>query len=29
VTQAFAGCFRDDAQLRNEFMRAISTTGLK
>jgi GTP cyclohydrolase I len=29
VTQAFAGCFRDDAQLRSEFMRAISSTGLK
>ena len=25
VTQAFAGCFQDDAQLRNEFLRAIST----
>ena len=23
VTQAFAGCFNDDAQLRSEFMRAI------
>ena len=24
-TQAFAGCFNDDAQLRGEFMRAIGT----
>jgi GTP cyclohydrolase I len=24
VTQAFSGCFRDDAQYRNEFLRAIS-----
>ena len=29
VTQAFAGCFRDDMQLRSEFMRAVSGTGLK
>ena len=24
-TQAFAGCFNDDAQVRSEFMRAIGT----
>ncbi|MDD4881553.1 MAG: GTP cyclohydrolase I FolE [Gallionellaceae bacterium] len=24
VTQAFSGCFRDDAQSRNEFLRAIT-----
>ena len=29
VTQAFAGSFRDDTQLRNEFLRAISGMGLK
>lgn len=26
-TQAFAGCFNDDAQLRSEFMRAIGPVG--
>jgi GTP cyclohydrolase IA len=26
-TQAFAGCFNDDAQVRGEFMRAIGTRG--
>ena len=25
MTQAFAGCFNDDAQLRSEFMRALAT----
>lgn len=29
VTQAFAGCFHDDVQLRGEFMRAISSIGIK
>jgi GTP cyclohydrolase I len=29
VTQAFAGCFRDSDQLRNEFLRAISHRDLK
>jgi GTP cyclohydrolase I len=29
VTQAFSGCFRDDAQLRSEFLRAIATPILK
>ncbi len=29
VTQAFAGCFSDDAQLRNEFLRALSFPSLK
>lgn len=29
VTQAFAGCFQDDAQARNEFLRAVSGVTLK
>lgn len=29
VTQAFAGCFQDDAQLRNEFLRAVSAIAIK
>ncbi|MFN3594680.1 MAG: GTP cyclohydrolase I FolE [Thiobacillaceae bacterium] len=28
VTQAYAGAFRDDAQLRNEFLRALSARAL-
>jgi GTP cyclohydrolase I len=28
VTQAYAGVFRDDAQLRNEFLRALSSPSL-
>ena len=29
VTQAFSGCFREDVQLRNEFLRALSGPVLK
>jgi len=29
VTQAFAGCFQGDTQLRNEFLRAVSVVTLK
>ena len=29
VTQAFTGCFRDSAQTRNEFLRAVSKNDLR